>query len=265
MLCKYMSVSKSGYYKWKYRNEHPTLKTISRQSDIELIKEVHKKHPSHGYRWLNAYIKNKYGIVEPKITWINEERQMTIINAIPEIHRPIFLWLKYHLRRPSEAMALYKEDYDKSSDTFTIRRTFSNKKLVNHTKTHKNHHIPCHPSFKPVMESMTEHCVSPFFFTNPTGKLEGKHYQHDFLIDLWHKASASVGEKIDMYSGLKHSSCSQLINECGLSVDEVQMLTDHSRRDSVLKYAEVKVAAKRNLMARVIKFRAGFGRASESK
>ena len=68
-----------------------------------------------------------------------------------------------------------------------------------------------------------------------------------------------------MYSGLKHSSCSQLINECGLSVDEVQMLTDHSRRDSVLKYAEVKVAAKRNLMAKVIKFRAGSGMVSETE
>ena len=84
-------------------------------------------------------------------------------------------------------------------------------------------------------------------------------------MDLWHKACASVGETIDMYSGLKHSSCSQLINECGLSVDEVQMLTDHSRRDSVLKYAEVKVAAKRNLMAKVIEFRAGSGRASETR
>lgn len=209
--------------------------------------------------------KNKYGIIEPEITWVNEERQMAIINAIPEIHRPIFLWLKYHLRRPSEAMALYKEDYDKETDTFTIRRTFSNKKLVNHTKTHKNHHIPCHPAFKPILETMDEHCISPFFFTNPTGKLEGKHYQHDFLVDLWHKACASVGETINMYSGLKHSSCSQLINECGLSVDEVQMLTDHSRRDSVLKYAEVKVAAKRNLMARVIKFRAGSGMVSESE
>jgi hypothetical protein len=43
------------------------------------------------------------------------------------------------------------------------------------------------------------------------------------------------------------------------------MLTDHSRRDSVLKYAEVKVAAKRNLMAKVIKFRAGSGMVSETE
>jgi len=43
------------------------------------------------------------------------------------------------------------------------------------------------------------------------------------------------------------------------------MLTDHSRQDSVLKYAEVKVAAKSNLIARVIKFRAGSGMVSESE
>lgn len=48
MLCEYMSISRSGYYKWKYRQEHPTLKMIARQEDIKLIKEVHDKHPSHG-------------------------------------------------------------------------------------------------------------------------------------------------------------------------------------------------------------------------
>lgn len=63
MLCKYMSVSRSGYYKWKYRNEHPTLKMISRRSDIDLIREIHSKHPSHGYRWIKAYAENKHGIV----------------------------------------------------------------------------------------------------------------------------------------------------------------------------------------------------------
>ena len=38
-------------------------KMISRQSDIELIKEIHDKHPSHGYRWINAYARFHYGIV----------------------------------------------------------------------------------------------------------------------------------------------------------------------------------------------------------
>lgn len=45
-----MSVSKSGYYKWKYRRANPGKKELARQTDIKLIKEIHDKHPSHGYR-----------------------------------------------------------------------------------------------------------------------------------------------------------------------------------------------------------------------
>lgn len=60
-----------------------------------------------------------------------------------------------------------------------------------------------------------------------------------------------------MYAGLKHSSCTAFINEQGGSVDELQMLTDHARRDSVLKYADIKLEAKRNIQAKVIKMREG--------
>lgn len=58
-----MSVSQSGYYKWKDRQNNPSEKELSRQSDIAFIKEVYEKHPSHGYRWINSFIKNKYGII----------------------------------------------------------------------------------------------------------------------------------------------------------------------------------------------------------
>lgn len=58
-----MSVSRSGYYKWKYRKLNPSLKELSRQEDIKLIKEIHNKHKSHGYRWINAFIRNKHGII----------------------------------------------------------------------------------------------------------------------------------------------------------------------------------------------------------
>lgn len=58
-----MSVSRSGYYKWKYRKENPSLREISRQADIRIIREVHNKHKSHGYRWVNAFVRNKYGII----------------------------------------------------------------------------------------------------------------------------------------------------------------------------------------------------------
>lgn len=59
-----------------------------------------------------------------------------------------------------------------------------------------------------------------------------------------------MGENIDLYSGLKHSSCSQYVNEKGLSISELQIITDHARLDSVRKYAKIEVARKRALMER---------------
>jgi hypothetical protein len=51
-----------------------------------------------------------------------------------------------------------------------------------------------------------------------------------------------------MYSGLKHSSCSQYINEKHYSLDQVQVMTDHARRESVKKYAVVQLEEKRRLL-----------------
>ncbi len=198
--------------------------------------------------------RRRYGIEPTKIDVVSEETQIKIIQTIPVEHQPIFWWLKYHYRRPSEAMALHKDDYDKRRDCFIIRRSFSNKELVQHTKTHKIHEIPCHPDFK-QWAGRLHLCVSPYYFTHSSSRMEGKRYQHDFLVDLWNKAAHSCGETIRMYAGLKHSSCTAFINEQGGSVDELQMLTDHSRRDSVLKYADVKLEAKRRIQGKVIALR----------
>lgn len=190
----------------------------------------------------------KYNIVDPIIQWLPEERQMKVIRAIPEEHQPIFWWLKYHLRRPSEAAALHRIDYDKEQDAFIIRRTFSAKQLVQHTKTHKIQIIPCHSEFKKIMQRMPIRLDSPYFFVNPHGKLEGKHYALATMEEIWNVACKKVGEDIDMYSGLKHSSCSQYIDEKHYSIDQVQMITDHSRRESVMRYASVQLDEKRRLL-----------------
>jgi hypothetical protein len=98
------------------------------------------------------------------------------------------------------------------------------------------------------MKKMPVYMESPFFFVNPHGKLKGKHYSHCSMRVIWINACQKVGEDIDMYSGLKHSSCSQYINEKGYSIDEVQMMTDHARRESVKRYASVQLEAKRRLL-----------------
>jgi hypothetical protein len=98
------------------------------------------------------------------------------------------------------------------------------------------------------MEKMPVRMDSPFFFVNPRGKLSGKHYSHCVMRVLWHEACRKVGVEIEMYSGLKHSSCSQYVNEKGYSIDEVQMMTDHARRDNIKKFASVQIEAKRRLL-----------------
>ena len=145
-------------------------------------------------------------------------------------------------------MALFRIDYLKEEDAFHIRRTFSAKKLIEQTKTKRQHLVPCHSAFKVIMKTMPVRIDSPFFFINPNGKLKGKHYAIATMEEIWHRACKAVGEDIEMYSGLKHSSCSQYINEKHYSLDQLQMITDHQRRESLRKYAVVTLDEKRRLM-----------------
>ena len=62
-LCKLMSVNRSGYYKWLDRQNKPSQRMIQRKFDIKLIKEIHQKHPSHGYRWIKSYLERHYGVI----------------------------------------------------------------------------------------------------------------------------------------------------------------------------------------------------------
>ena len=190
-----------------------------------------------------------YNIVEPTIKWLSEDRQMAIINAIPDEHRPIFLWLKYHYRRPAEACALQWRDYDEINKVFIIRRSISARRIVESTKTGVDHTIPCHPEFEGIIRKMRVGGAG-FIFTNPLSRRDSKRYTNESLNIIWKAACKSVGDTIDLYSGLKHSSCSQCVNEKGMSIYDVQALTQHKRLDSVRCYAKTDLARVRELMAR---------------
>ena len=63
-----MNINRSGFYKWKHRIEHPTPKMVARASNIAKFQEYHDKYPSHGYRWLNAMIRNDLGLIMSDVT-----------------------------------------------------------------------------------------------------------------------------------------------------------------------------------------------------
>lgn len=54
-ICSIMGVSRAGYYKWKKRP--PSKRDINREKMIELVRTIHEKHRTHGYRWTAAYIR----------------------------------------------------------------------------------------------------------------------------------------------------------------------------------------------------------------
>ncbi|WP_319525762.1 site-specific integrase [uncultured Desulfosarcina sp.] len=191
--------------------------------------------------------KKEYGIVQPAIKWLPESRQLAILEKIPQEHKPIFYFMKYTMRRPGEAMAIHREDV--IEDGFVIQRAISSRKLVDSTKTGEVHYIPCHDDLAPYIEqALKGPVISQFLFTCKSSRNPGKRYSHRILSRIWRKACADAEEDINMYSGLKHSSCSQYINEKGLSQSQVQALTDHARIDSVKRYAKTEIAERKRLM-----------------
>ncbi len=200
-----------------------------------------------------------YQIVERPIRWLSSEDQARVLNAIPLEHQPIFWWLKYHLRRPAEAMALRKEDWD--GEVFTVCRGISAKKLTDRIKTGQAVTVPACNAFLPFLEvedskRRRQGIVSPFMFVNPSAKVSGKRYTHQALEALWRVACQFCGIEIDLYSGLKHSTASQMVNEDGYSLDEVRMAGQWKSRGAVEHYAKTElVTVKRLLERKVVKIK----------
>jgi len=212
-------------------------------------------HACLDFAWRSEHIthippfpkKADYKIIDPPINWLSSEEQRKIIETIPIKHQPIFWFLKYTLRRPAEAMALQKSDYNSKKGIFTIRRSISNRQLVERTKTGQIHLIPCPSQLKTIIDNMPN-VLSPFFFYCRSSRSGGGRYTHSILSKQWNKAARKNGFNIKMYAGLKHSSCCQYVNEKGLSESELQVITDHARLDSVKKYVKTGMARKLELM-----------------
>jgi integrase len=195
--------------------------------------------------------KSAYQLIEKPIQWLPEKRQLNIIRQIPEDHQPIFYFLKYTMRRPAEACALHMEDY--KDGIFTIRRSISARTVVDKTKTGEIHKIPCHTHLlEHIEKELKKPIISKFLFKNPYARRESKRYTNESLNIIWKKACKAAGEDIPLYSGTKHSSCSQYINEYGLSDYELQKITDHARLESIKRYAKTEVKRVKELMEKNI-------------
>jgi integrase len=209
-------------------------------------------HACLTYAWRSGRIPSvppfpKIKYQPPAVRWLPEDRQMAIINAIPEADRPIFLFLKYHLRRPGEACALKWEDWDENTGTFTIHRGMSARRITESTKTGATHIVPCHKEFRSVLRELRND-FGIYIFRNPLARTHHKNYTLESLNRIWKKACEKAGEKISLYAGLKHSTACQLVNDHGLSMSELQAAGDWARLDSVKRYAVTEVARRKELL-----------------
>jgi len=55
-----------------------------------------------------------------------------------------------------------------------------------------------------------------------------------------------------MYAGLKHSTASQMINESGYSLDQVQRAGDWKSFEAVKRYAATEIEERRRLLERKV-------------
>jgi integrase len=200
--------------------------------------------------------KKDYNIVVPTIKWLPEERQHAIIKAIPLDDQPIFWWLAFHLRRPGEAMALRKEDYQ--DGLFTVRRGVSNYQEIDRPKDRQQHLVPMVSDFAPYLAVEQEKqrragIVSPYFFVSLRGRRAGKRYTSRTMMRIWAMACKETGEEISLYPGTKHSRACQLLNDYGLSKSDLKEAGDWARMESVDKYAKVEVATRKNLLEGKVK------------
>jgi len=197
--------------------------------------------------------KKLFNIKQHAPEWLPTERFYNIVQHVPNEHKPFFMFLYLHLRRPGDAIALYKKDYDKSLDAFVIHRGISEGELIDSTKTGAVHVVPCHSEFKPYLEQMLkQNPFSPFLFTCEESKKDGKRYTKKIYLRQWHLARNAAGELIDSYRGTKSTRAGQMLNELGLSLTDIQTAGDWSSLESVKAYARASVARKKEILEKKV-------------
>ncbi len=194
-----------------------------------------------------------YGITKRAIRYISIETQRQIIETMEECHRPLFYWLSYHMRRPSEAMALRKADYNPKDRTFTLRHGVSYNKNVDRIKTSDEHILPCHAEMVQYFDNYrSDYPFSPFMFTNPYADNKDKQYNESSLYQIWKKACDTVGVSINLYNGTKHSTAQSYVDD-GYTPEQTMQVLGSKSMNTVKQYTDMeKVEIRRRLLDRVV-------------
>ncbi|MBX6422945.1 tyrosine-type recombinase/integrase [Thermosulfurimonas sp. F29] len=106
---------------------------------------------------------------EPVIKYLELEDQQRLLEAIPEEHRDIFLFMFVFGVRPSEARALQWDCVDFRNRRIVIRRNFSEHQLVNIPKEGDWKTLPMPPVIEEMLLRRARDKKSPFVFCHSEG------------------------------------------------------------------------------------------------
>ncbi len=197
-------------------------------------------------------------LADPDWKWVDVDVQSCIILAIPEEHRPLYLFLALHGCRPSEGRALKVKDIDFKQGSIKIRRTFSGKsgnilrelneqetKQKDKTKTGKIRVIPINAEMLNILEKLCKNRFGEeFVFLNRRAK---KHYNKTTFGEIWRSACKKAGTFITAYEGLRHSWASQRVSR-GISLYLVSKVLGHTDSRTSERYAHTNLKSLQDIM-----------------
>jgi len=177
----------------------------------------------------------KIEIPEPHWNWVGEDLQNLIYEQIPDVHKPIFAFIKEHGVRPGEARALFKEDCDFERGAVIIRRNFSNEILRNVTKQKRQRVIPIQDDVLLMMKKLP--VLNGFMFLDD----RGRRYSKTKLQKIFTRAKNVAGiEDLTLYQWGRHSFASQAINN-GVPQNIVGAFLGHSDAKMTKRYAHTNI------------------------
>ncbi len=164
------------------------------------------------------------------IDYLDIEQQNTILRAIPERHRPIFAFAMEYGLRIEEVQAILKDCI--RNGELTIKRSISNRVLVEHTKTKRIRVYGLTSNAVEILRGV-EPSRSPYVFVRENGKP----YSWKILTKIWKIACSETGIEINLNNGLRHSLGCQLLDQ-GRELELVRDIYGHTSTEMTRRYAK---------------------------
>ncbi len=173
-------------------------------------------------------------VPEPQTRWIDEATQEKIFEKIPDVHKPIFLFMMKQGVRPGEARALHWEDINEKQKTVEIHRTFAGTVCLSRTKTKRIRKLPLDDK---VYDDLLRPGLGNSGFVFTTNR--GAYRDGTALNRIWNKAVKDAGlPHIKLYEGTRHSFSTQCAN-AGVDSFQLQTFAGHTSSLHTQRYVHI--------------------------